>query len=194
MNLSRNIAAIFLILSFNPFVLSQVTDSHGGDFVVVTGTTTYESLPFIETFSDESGQLNNNQRLFNTWVTAKWSGVNSANDDYNCLDGSCSNTDTYVSFLTPPDTFSLNNQSNVKVWEYYSSAHGGWSQAPVARFYYSDPMDYSMSLYSPLINITDYSDISVSFDMHLWAWTDTAEDEFLDIEYSTGSGLSLIHI
>ena len=46
----RNIATTFFILSFNSFVLSQVTDSHGGDFVVVTGTTTYESLPFIETF------------------------------------------------------------------------------------------------------------------------------------------------
>ena len=83
MNLSRNIGVIFLILSFNPFVLCQVTDSHDGDFVVVTGTTTYESLPFIETFSDESGQLNNGQRLFNTWVTAKWNGTNSTSDDYN---------------------------------------------------------------------------------------------------------------
>ena len=55
MNSLRNIAVTFFILSFNSFVLSQVTDSHGGDFVVVTGTTTYESLPFIETFLNEDG-------------------------------------------------------------------------------------------------------------------------------------------
>ena len=55
MNSLRNIAATFFILSFNSFVLSQITDSHGGDFVVVSGTTTYESLPFIETLSDQDG-------------------------------------------------------------------------------------------------------------------------------------------
>ena len=172
MNSSRNIAAIFLLLLFSSFGLGQVTDSHGGDFVVVTGTTTYESLPFIETFSDENGGNNQagTQKLFNTWVTAEWYNVNNASDDYECLDPPCTNTDTYVSFLTPPDTFSLVSESSVKVWEYYSSAHGNWSQAPVARFYYSNPMNYSMSLYSPLINITNYSDISISFDMHLWAW------------------------
>ena len=32
-------------------------DSHDGDFVVVSGTTTYESLPFIETFSDENAKI-----------------------------------------------------------------------------------------------------------------------------------------
>ena len=95
MNSLRNIAATFLILSFNSFVLSQVTDSHGGDFVVVSGTTTYESLPFIETFSDEDGTGDG----FNTWVSAQWTGHNNSDDDYYCPDGSCqSSGDDYESF------------------------------------------------------------------------------------------------
>ena len=68
MNTLRNIAVTLFILSFNSFVLSQVTDSHGGDFVVVTGTTTYESLPFIETFLNEDGP----GQEFNSWVSAQW--------------------------------------------------------------------------------------------------------------------------
>ena len=97
----KNIAVTLFILSFNSFVLSQVIDSHGGDFVVVNGTTTYESLPYIETFSSENAC----SREFCTWVTAEWSGYNNTSDDYNCLDAPCTTTDTYVSFLTPPDTF-----------------------------------------------------------------------------------------
>ena len=193
MNSLRNIAATFLILSFNTFVLSQVIDSHGGDFVVVSGTTTYESLPFIETFSGENAC----SREFCTWVTAEWSGYNNASDDYNCLDAPCTTTDTYVSFLTPPDTFSLVGESSVDVWDYsMSPGHDSWSQTPVARFWFSDPMDYSISMYSPLINISNYSSISVTFDMHLYAWTGTQQDEYLHIEYSTGSGweTAMVHL
>ena len=87
MNSLRNIATTFFILSFNSFVLSQVTDSHGGDFVVVTGVTTYESLPFIETFSDENGP----GQKFNTWVSAQWTSATSTTDDYDCVDSPCTN-------------------------------------------------------------------------------------------------------
>jgi len=189
----KNIAVTLFILSFNSFVLSQVIDSHGGDFVVVNGTTTYESLPYIETFSSENAC----SREFCTWVTAEWSGYNNTSDDYNCLDAPCTTTDTYVSFLTPPDTFSLVDESSVNVWDYsMSPGHDSWSQTPVARFWFSDPMDYSISMYSPLINISDYSTISVTFDMHLYAWTGTQQDEFLHIEYCTGSGweTAMVHL
>ena len=57
------------ILLLNSFGLSQITDSHGGDFVVVSGTTTYESLPFIETFSEGEGTN------FDKWVSAQWGGT-----------------------------------------------------------------------------------------------------------------------
>ena len=77
-----------------------------------------------------------------------------------------------------------------------SPGHDSWSQTPVARFWFSDPMDYSISMYSPLINISDYSTISVTFDMHLYAWTGTQQDEFLHIEYCTGSGweTAMVHL
>ena len=163
MNSLRNIAATFFILSFNSFVLSQVTDSHGGDFVVVTGTNNYESLPFIETFSDQDGP----GQEFNTWVSAQWSSYTSTTDDYDCVDSPCTGDDEYVSFLTPPDSFMLEppNNSNVNVWEYYNSAPD-WSADPVAYFAYSYIRDYSTSMYSPLINISGFPDLKITFDMH----------------------------
>ena len=78
------------ILLLNSFGLSQTEDSHGGDFVVVTGTTTYESLPFIETFSDEDGP----DQEFNTWVSAQWgNSFTSTTDDYDCVDSPCTGDD-----------------------------------------------------------------------------------------------------
>ena len=186
MNSLRNIAATFFILSFNSFVLSQVTDSHGGDFVVVTGTTTYESLPFIETFSDENGP----GQEFNTWVSAQWGdSYTSTTDDYDCVDSPCTGDDEYVSFLTPPDSFMLEppNNSSVNVWEYYNSAPN-WPADPVAYFAYSYIRDYSTSMYSPLINISNFSGLEISFDMHFDAWPGTTTNEYLYIEYCTGSG------
>jgi len=186
MNSLRNIVATFFILSFNSFVLSQITDSHGGDFVVVSGTTTYESLPFIETFSDENGP----GQEFNTWVSAQGgNSYTSTTDDYDCVDSPCTGDDEYVSFLTPPDSFMLEppNNSNVNVWEYYNSAPD-WSADPVAYFAYSYIRDYSTSMYSPLINISNFSGLEISFDMHFDAWPGTTTNEYLYIEYCTGSG------
>ena len=173
------------ILLLNSFGLSQITDSHGGDFVVVSGTTTYESLPFIETFSDEDGP----DQEFNTWVSAQWgNSFTSTTDDYDCVDSPCTGDDEYVSFLTPPDSFMLEPPNNsVNVWEYYNSAPN-WSADPVAYFNYSHIRDYSMSMYSPLINISDYSGLEISFDMHFDAWEGTTTNEYLFIEYCTGSG------
>ena len=181
----RNIATTFFILSFNSFVLSQVTDSHGGDFVVVTGTTTYESLPFIETFSDENGP----GQKFNTWVSAQWSSYTSTTDDYDCVNSPCTGDDEYESFLTPPDSFMLQppHNNSVNVWEYYNSAPD-WSANPVAYFKYSRTRNYSTSMYSPLINISNFSDLKISFDMHFHAYEQTTTNEYLNIEYSTGSG------
>ena len=179
----RNIAATFFILSFNSFVLSQVTDSHGGDFVVVTGTTTYESLPFIETFSNQDGP----GQEFNTWVSAQWNSFTSTTDDYDCVDSPCTGDDEYVSFLTPPDSFMLEpTNSSVNVWKLYNSAPN-WAADPVAYFAYSHTRNYSTSTYSPLINISDFSDLKISFDMHFDAWPGTSTNEYLYIEYCTGS-------
>jgi len=183
MNSLRNIAATFFILSFNSFVLSQVTDSHGGDFVVVTGMTTYESLPFIETFSDENGP----GQKFNTWVSAQWTSATSTTDDYDCVDSPCTNNDEYESLLTPPDSFRLQDSPSVNVWEYYNSAPN-WTADPVAYFAYSQIRDYSTSMYSPLINISGFPDLKITFDMHFDAWSGTTTNEYLYIEYCTGSG------
>ena len=97
MNSLRNIAAIFLFLLFSSFGLGQVTDSHGGDFVVVTGTTTYESLPFIETFYDPGPGLEGLDDL--NWVTAQWNSTSNSSDDFDCVDPPCGQTDSYISFL-----------------------------------------------------------------------------------------------
>ena len=186
MNSLRNIAVTFFILSFNSFVLSQVTDSHGGDFVVVTGTTTYESLPFIETFLNEDGP----GQEFNTWVSAQWgNSYTSTTDDYDCVASPCTGNDEYVSFLTPPDSFMLQppNNTSVNVWKYYNSAPS-WSDDPVAYFAYSYMRNYSTSMYSPLLNISDFSDLKISFDMHFDAWAGTSTNEYLYIEYCTGFG------
>jgi len=174
-----------IILLFNSFGFSQITDSHGGDFVVVSGTTTYESLPFIETFSDQDGP----DQEFNTWVSAQWSSYTSTTDDYDCLDTPCTGDDEYVSFLTPPDSFMLEppNNNSVRVWEPFNSAPN-WSANPVAYFKYSRTRNYSTSMYSPLINISDFSDLEISFDMHFDAWSGTTTNEYLYIEYCTGSG------
>ena len=185
MNSSRNIAAIFLFLLFSSFGLGQVTDSHGGDFVVVTGTTTYESLPFIETFSNQDGP----DQEFNTWVSAQWSSFTSTTDDYDCVDSPCTGDDEYVSFLTPPDSFMLEPPSNnsVNVWIPHNSAPN-WSAEPIAYFAFSRTRNYSTSTYSPLISITGFSDLKISFDMHFDAWEGTNTNEYLYIEYCTGSG------
>jgi len=181
----RNIAAIFLFLLFSSFGLGQVTDSHGGDFVVVTGTTTYESLPFIETFSNQDGP----DQEFNTWVSAQWSSFTSTTDDYDCVDSPCTGDDEYVSFLTPPDSFMLEPPSNnsVNVWIPHNSAPN-WSAEPIAYFAFSRTRNYSTSTYSPLISITGFSDLKISFDMHFDAWSGTNTNEYLYIEYCTGSG------
>jgi len=193
MNSLRNIAATFLILTFNPFVLSQVIDSHDGDFVVVSGTTTYESLPFIETFSDEDGTGDG----FNTWVSAQWTGHNNSDDDYYCPDGSCqSSGDDYESFLTPPDSFRLTtNTNNVNIWIHTASLSnnaddypGMVNNTPLARFEWSHIRDYSVSLYSPLIGISGFPDLKISFDMYFDAYESTNENEYFDIDYNTGSG------
>ncbi|MEC9273372.1 MAG: hypothetical protein VX680_01660, partial [Candidatus Neomarinimicrobiota bacterium] len=92
----------FLIIVCFPFSIIYSTDTDPGDFVIVNGTTTYETLPFIETFSAGSGAN------FDKWVSAQWSSTGSASDDYDCEDGSsCGNDDQYYSSLTPPDSFSL---------------------------------------------------------------------------------------
>ncbi|HIN26411.1 MAG TPA: hypothetical protein EYM74_03775, partial [Candidatus Marinimicrobia bacterium] len=148
MNSLRNIAATFLILSFNSFVLSQVTDSHGGDFVIVANTTTYESLPFVETFYDPGPGLEELDDL--NWVTAQYNG------DYYCFDGDCNPNGGYRSSLTPADSFFLSNNSgyvpwgswsgttignsNVEVWKLHNGSYPAgvtWCCNPVARFEYS---------------------------------------------------------
>ena len=84
----------FFILSFSPFVILYGTDTDPGDFVIVDGTTSYETLPFIETFSQGVGTN------FDKWVSAQWSSFGSASDDYDCMDGSCSgNEDQYLSLI-----------------------------------------------------------------------------------------------
>ena len=180
-----------IILILNSLALSQITDSHEGDFVVVTGTTTYESLPFIEAFSEGDGTS------FDKWVSAQWSSFGSTSDDYDCVDGSnCGNDDQYYSSLTPPDSFSLTCNpsdntypycSDVDVWKKHSSAPN-WTSAPVARFKYSHTRDYSTSMYSPLIDISEFSNINISFDMNFDAWESTSTNEYLEVEYCTGSG------
>ena len=181
----------FFILSFSPFVILYGTDTDPGDFVIVDGTTSYETLPFIETFSQGVGTN------FDKWVSAQWSSFGSASDDYDCMDGSCSgNEDQYYSSLTPPDSFFLTCNptdntypycSDVQVWKKHSSAPF-WSSAPVARFKYSHTRDYSTAMYSPLINISEFSDIKISFDMYFDAWESTSTNEYLEVEYCTGSG------
>ena len=181
----------FFILSFSPFVILHGTDTDPGDFVIVDGTTSYETLPFIETFSQGVGTN------FDKWVSAQWSSFGSASDDYDCMDGSCSgNEDQYYSSLTPPDSFFLTCNptdntypycSDVQVWKKHSSAPF-WSSAPVARFKYSHTRDYSTAMYSPLINISEFSDIKISFDMYFDAWESTSTNEYLEVEYCTGSG------
>ena len=181
----------FFILIYFPFTSLFSADSDPGDFVIVDGTTTFETLPYIETFSQGVGQN------FDKWVSAKWTSFGSATDDYNCIDGSCSgNEDQYYSSLTPPDSFFLTCNppdntypycSDVEVWKKHSSAPF-WSSAPVARFKYSHTRDYSTAMYSPLINISEFSDLKISFDMYFDAWESTSTNEYLEVEYSTGSG------
>jgi hypothetical protein len=43
-------------------------------------------------------------------------------------------------------------------------------------------------MYSPLINISGFSGLEISFDMHFDAWSGTTTNEYLYIEYCTGSG------
>ena len=181
----------FLIIVCFPFSIIYSTDTDPGDFVIVNGTTTYETLPFIETFSAGSGTS------FDKWVSAQWGSFGSASDDYDCVDGSsCGNDDQYYSSLTPPDSFSLTCNpsdntypycSDVDVWKIHSTAPN-WSSAPVARFKYSHTRDYSTSMYSPLINISEFSDVKISFDMYFDAWESTSTNEYLEVEYCTGSG------
>ncbi|MEC8838737.1 MAG: hypothetical protein VYA09_01150, partial [Candidatus Neomarinimicrobiota bacterium] len=181
----------FLIIVCFPFSIIYSTDTDPGDFVIVNGTTTYETLPFIETFSAGSGTS------FDKWVSAQWSSFGSTSDDYDCADGSnCGNDDQYYSSLTPPDSFSLTCNpsdntypycSDVDVWKKHSSAPN-WTSAPVARFKYSHTRDYSTSMYSPLINISEFSDMKISFDMYFDAWESTSTNEYLEVEYCTGSG------
>ncbi|SVE01736.1 uncharacterized protein METZ01_LOCUS454590, partial [marine metagenome] len=131
------------------------------------------------------------------WVSAQWSSFGSTSDDYDCADGSnCGNDDQYYSSLTPPDSFSLTCNpsdntypycSDVDVWKKHSSAPN-WTSAPVARFKYSHTRDYSTSMYSPLINISEFSDMKISFDMYFDAWESTSTNEYLEVEYCTGSG------
>ena len=84
----------FLIIVCFPFSIIYSTDTDPGDFVIVNGTTTYEALPFIETFSAGSGAN------FDKWVSAQWSSTGSASDDYDCEDGSsCGNDDQYYSSI-----------------------------------------------------------------------------------------------
>ena len=111
MNSLRNIAASSLILVISSFGLGQVpvTDTHGGDFVIVSGTTTYESLPFIETFSE----LVQNQVFLKdiNWVTANWESKTSTTDDYFCAsEPDCDGNDGYWSVLSPADSFFLSNK------------------------------------------------------------------------------------
>jgi len=178
----------FIMAVFFPFSIIYSTDTDPGDFVVKDGTTTYENLPFIETFSGGSGTN------FDKWVSAQvtHSAGNSFNfssttDDYDCTDGSCSNDDQYYSSFTPPDSFYLDGQSSVEVWKKNSSAPN-WSSSPVAIFRYSHTRDYSTAMYSPLINISEFSDIKISFDMYFDAWESTTTNEYLEVEYCTGSG------
>ena len=178
----------FFIIVFFPFSIIYSTDTDPGDFVVKNGTTTYENLPFIETFSGGSGSN------FDKWVSAQvtHSAGNSFNfssttDDYDCVDGSCGNDDQYYSSFTPPDSFYLDGQSSVEVWKKNASAPN-WSSAPVAIFRYSHTRDYSTAMYSPLINISEFSDIKISFDMYFDAWESTTTNEYLEVEYCTGSG------
>ena len=181
---------IFILLCF-PFSIIYSTDADPGDFVIDNGTTTYEYLPFIETFSQGVGTS------FDKWVSAQWSNFTSGTDDYDCIDGSCSgDEDQYYSSLTPPDSFFLTCDppdntypycNSVEVWKKHSSAPF-WSSAPVARFKYSHTRDYSTAMYSPLINISQFSDIKISFDMYFDAWESTSTNEYLEVEYCTGSG------
>ena len=142
-------------------------------------------MPFIETFSDQDGP----EQEFNTWVSAQWSSYTSTTDDYDCLDSPCTGDDEYVSFLTPPDSFMLEppNNSSIKGWKPFNSAPN-WSANPVADFQYSHIRDYSTSMYSPLVDISDFSDLEILFDMHFDAWEGTTTNEYLYIEYCTGSG------
>ena len=64
MKLRMKINISFFILSFSPFVILYGTDTDPGDFVIVDGTTSYETLPFIETFSQGVGTN------FDKWVSA----------------------------------------------------------------------------------------------------------------------------
>ena len=65
----------FFILIYFPFTSLFSTDSDPGDFVIVDGTTTFETLPYIETFSQGVGQN------FDKWVSAQWTSFGSATDD-----------------------------------------------------------------------------------------------------------------
>ena len=180
------------ILLLNSFGLSQIEDSHGGDFVVVTGTTTYESLPFIEEFSNGNGQN------FDDWVTAQFYGTTNLDDDYDCLDSPCDGNDIYVSSLTPPDSFFLSDNEDFLPWGVWSSPNGFTGNTTVkewyrdddsqARFEYSHIRGYRTSLYSPLINISGLPDLRISFDLYFDGWEGTDTDEYLEVEYCTGSG------
>ena len=197
MNSSRNIAAIFLLLLFSSFGLGQVTDSHGGDFVIVTGINdALESLPFIEPFSDGNGQN------FDDWVTAQFYGMTNLNDDYSCAsDPDCGGNDIYTSSLTPPDSFFLSNNEGFLPWGVWSAPiQGGvpytgnstvrewYRTSSKARFKWSDIRGYRTSLYSPLINISGLPDLRISFDLMFDGWGDSETNEYLEVEYCTGSG------
>ena len=187
MNSLRNIAASSLILVISSFGLGQVpvTDTHGGDFVV-SNSTTYESLPFIEPFSDGSGTD------FDDWVTAQFYGTTNLDDDYDCLVSPCDGNDIYISSLTPPDSFFLSNNSDFLPWGVWSAPNGYTGNSTVrewyrssskARFRYSDMRGYRTSLYSPLINISGLPDLRISFDLYFDGWEGTDTDEYLEVEY-----------
>ena len=179
MKLKVEVLFFFITFTFVSFGVSQISDLDPGNFVIVNGTTTYESLPYIETFSNQDGPGNE----FNTWVSAQWGGYTSTTDDYECIEPPCDGDDEYVSFLTPPDSFRLEspNNNSVNVWKVYNNAPN-WTQDPVAYFAYSRTRDYSTAMYSPLIDISQFSDIKVSFDMYFDAWSGTQTNEYLDIE------------
>ena len=184
MKLKVEVSFFFITFTFVSFGISQISDLDPGNFVIVNGTTTYESLPYIETFSNQDGPGNE----FNTWVSAQWGGYTSTTDDYECIEPPCDGDDEYVSFLTPPDSFRLEspNNNSVNVWKVYNNAPN-WTQDPVAYFAYSRTRDYSTAMYSPLIDVSQFSDIKVSFDMYFDAWSGTQTNEYLDIEYCIGS-------
>ncbi len=94
MKLKVEVSFFFITLTFVSFGISLISDLDPGNFVIVNGTTTYESLPYIETFSNQVGP----SKECNTWVSAQWGGYTSTTDDYECIEPPCDGDDEYVSF------------------------------------------------------------------------------------------------